>query len=172
MAEWGPQRSWFLFTDHGNHVDSTSRYAEFRKEYRLGIISDAQRLCCKPELRTLRIEDFFDATVISSDYGFRKPDPRLFHIALAALNVHPHETVYIGNKYETVLVGAREAGLAVAVLINQNEEDKQRHGEVSEPDFIVENLSAALRELRTRDGGETGPEKKPEKPMTRDKARG
>lgn len=52
-------------------------------------------------LRTLGLEHFFDATAFSSDYGFRKPDPRLFHIALAILNTPPSEVAYIGNKYET-----------------------------------------------------------------------
>ena len=145
---------------------------EFRKRYRLGIISDAQRLFCKPELRTLRIEDFFDAMVISSDYGFRKPDPRLFLIALAALNVQPDEAAYIGNRYDTDLVGAREAGIAVTGLINQSEEEKQSHGRVSGPGFVAENLSAALQEIRARDGGETGPGKRPPKQMTKENEQG
>lgn len=127
---------------------------EFRKRYRLGIISDAQRLFCNPELHTLRIENFFDATVISSDYGFRKPDPRLFHIALAALNVKPSEAAYIGNKYETDLIGAKEAGLAIAGLINQSEEEKQGYNQVHKPDFVTENLNGALKEILAteRDG--------------------
>lgn len=70
---------------------------EFKKRYRLGIVSDAQRIFCTPELRALRLEDFFDALVISSDYGFRKPDPRMLHIALAMLDVQPAEAAYIGK---------------------------------------------------------------------------
>ena len=124
---------------------------EFRKCYRLGIISDAQRLFCNPELRTLRIEDYFDATVISSDYGFRKPDPRLFHIALAALNVKPSEAAYIGNKYETDLIGAKEAGLAIAGLINQSDEEKRDYIQLHKPDFVADNLNGALQEVLAKD---------------------
>ena len=58
----------------------------------------------------LRLEDFFDALVISSDYGFRKPDPRMFYIALAMLDVQASETAYIGNSYHTDILGAKAAG--------------------------------------------------------------
>ena len=123
---------------------------EFRKQYRLGIVTDAQRVFCKPELRTLRLENFFDALVISSDYGFRKPDPRLFHIALAALDVPASKAAYIGNKYETDLVGAKEAGLAVAGLIRQTEEEKRAYSNDYEPDFVADNLRGALEEISKR----------------------
>jgi putative hydrolase of the HAD superfamily len=120
---------------------------DFRKRYRLGIVSDAQRVFCKPELQTLRLENFFDAIVISSDYGFRKPDPRLFHIALAALDVPASEAAYIGNKYETDLVGAKEAGLAVAGLIRQTEEEKRTYDNEYRPDFVANDLRGALKDI-------------------------
>jgi len=120
---------------------------EFRKRYRLGIVSDAQRFFCKPELRTLRLENFFDALVISSDYGFRKPDPRLFHIALAALDVPASEAAYIGNKYETDLIGAKEAGMAVAGLIRQAEEEKRTYDNEYRPDFVANDLRGALKDI-------------------------
>jgi len=123
---------------------------ERMKQYRLGIVTDAQRVFCKPELRTLRLENFFDALVISSDYGFRKPDPRLFHIALAALDVPASKAAYIGNKYETDLVGAKEAGLAVAGLIRQTEEEKRAYSNDYEPDFVADNLRGALEEISKR----------------------
>ena len=120
---------------------------EFRKRYRLGIVSDAQRLFCKPELKTLRLENFFNALVISSDYGFRKPDPRLFHIALAALDVPASEAAYIGNKYETDLIGAKEAGMAAAGLIRQSEDEKRTHGDNYSPDFVTDDLRGALQKI-------------------------
>ena len=120
---------------------------KFRKRYRLGIVSDAQRMFCKPELRTLRLENFFDAIVISSDYGFRKPDPRIFHMALAILDVPASEAVYIGNNYKTDLLGAKAAGLALAGLIRQSEDEKRAFGEDLRPDFVAEDLRGAFNEI-------------------------
>lgn len=117
---------------------------EFRKRFRLGIVTDAQRAFCKPELRALRIEEFFDTIVISSDYGFRKPDPRLFHIALAAMDVNGEETAYIGNNWETDLLGASDAGLAVAGLIHQGNEDSNSYPTEVQPTFVAKNLTEAF----------------------------
>jgi putative hydrolase of the HAD superfamily len=120
---------------------------KFRKRYRLGIVSDAQRIFCKPELRTLRLENFFDAIVISSDYGFRKPDPRIFHMALAILDVPASEAVYIGNNYKTDLLGAKAAGLALAGLIRQSEDEKRAFGDEPKPDFVAKDLRDAFNEI-------------------------
>jgi len=120
---------------------------EFKKRYQLGIVSDAQRLFCKPELRTLRLENFFDAVVVSSDYGFRKPDPRLFHIALAMLNVSASEAAYIGNKYETDVLGAKEAGFATTGLVRQSDEEKSTYKKGIKPDFVTENLGGAFEAI-------------------------
>jgi putative hydrolase of the HAD superfamily len=120
---------------------------EFRQQYRLGIVSDSQRLFCRPELRALRLESFFDAIVSSSDYGFRKPDPRLFHLALAMLDVPPSEAAFIGNSYRTDLIGAKDADFAVVILIHQTEEDKRAYPQGYAPDLIAENLRGALEAL-------------------------
>lgn len=122
---------------------------EFRKLYRLGIVTDAQRVYCNPELRALRIEEFFDTIVISSDYGFRKPDPRLFHIALAAVNAKEENAAYIGNKYETDLVGSKAAGLALSVLIHQSTEDEKAFLE-TKPDLVCQNLREAFDQIQLK----------------------
>ena len=123
---------------------------EFKKRYRLGIVSDAQRIFCMPELRALRLEGFFDAVVISSDYGFRKPDPRMLHIALAMLDVQPEEAAYIGNSFETDLRCARNANLATAVLIRQSEAQKQAYPSEPVADFIASDLREAFDRIRQK----------------------
>lgn len=125
--------------------DTFRTLTEFRKRYRLGIVTDAQRVFCKPELRALRIEEFFDTIVISSDYGFRKPDPRLFHIALAAMNARAAEAAYIGNCFETDLHGAKAAELATTGLIHQSEERIESLPDDPQPSFVAKDLSEAFR---------------------------
>jgi putative hydrolase of the HAD superfamily len=48
-----------------------------------------------------------DSTVI----GFRKPDPRIFEIALARAGVAPAETVHVGDTLANDVAGARAAGI-------------------------------------------------------------
>lgn len=148
-----------LTMEHFSLFEDTFRtLTEFRKRYRLGIVTDAQRVFCKPELRALRIEEFFDTIVISSDYGFRKPDPRLFHIALAAMNAQGSEAAYIGNKYETDLLGAEAAKLATAGLIHQSQEDIKSFPKDPAPSFVAGNLSEAFRQIDDEKPGEKAPD--------------
>lgn len=51
---------------------------DLRKDYRLGILSNGQGDFVRPELAELEIDHLFEAVVVSSDHGYRKPDPRLF----------------------------------------------------------------------------------------------
>lgn len=125
---------------------------EFRKRYRLAVVSDAQRAFCRPELRALRIEGFFDTLVISSDYGFRKPDPRLFHIALAAVDSEPEESAFIGNRYETDFLGAQGAGLAVKILIHQSPAEIAEFQQGPQPDCVAADLTEAFRFLQSHLG--------------------
>jgi putative hydrolase of the HAD superfamily len=145
----------------GLFPDTFWTLTKFRKDFKMGIVTDAQRLYCKPELRTLRIEDFFDALAISSDYGFRKPDPRLFHIALAALNAKASESAYIGNKYETDIVGAKAAGLALTILINQSDKDGEAYGSGPKPDSVARDLSEAFKIVSFWEGEGEVPSSRP-----------
>src|SRR5918912_1531194 len=68
-----------------------------RPSFRLGVISDAQRAFLDPETQLLGLRPFLDIRIASWDYGFRKPDVRLLKMALAALDAHATEAVYVGD---------------------------------------------------------------------------
>jgi putative hydrolase of the HAD superfamily len=85
--------------------------AQLKTRHRLAIVSDAQSAYGVPELRAVGLADYFAPIIISGDYGYRKPDVRLFHAALAKLNVHPEEAIYIGNDRFRDIHGARQAGM-------------------------------------------------------------
>jgi putative hydrolase of the HAD superfamily len=82
-----------------------------RPRFRLALVSDAQWVFTEPELEMTGLRDLFEVRVLSSRLGFKKPDPRLFAKALAALHVAPEHAVYIGDNPARDLVGARRAGM-------------------------------------------------------------
>ena len=43
--------------------------------------------------------------------GLEKPDPRIFHLALRALDVEPSQAVYVGDTVKFDVNGALAAGL-------------------------------------------------------------
>jgi len=81
------------------------------KEYETGVISDAQWIFAEPEMAMLGLNQFFKITILSSRFGFRKPDMRLFSLAMKKLGVGPKESVYVGDNPSTDLVGAKMAGM-------------------------------------------------------------
>ena len=56
-------------------------------------------------------EGGFDFTFCSSDYLIRKPDPRLFEIALKKAGLPPEAVWYCGDHFEADIIGSASAGL-------------------------------------------------------------
>jgi putative hydrolase of the HAD superfamily len=84
---------------------------ELKTRYHLAVVSDAQSVYGLPELRATGLAGYFSPIIISGDYGYRKPDPRLFQAALQALQVSPEEAIFIGNDRLRDVYGARHVGM-------------------------------------------------------------
>jgi putative hydrolase of the HAD superfamily len=79
--------------------------------YRLALVTDAQPCYAHPEINAVGLEGYFDPIVISADYGFRKPDRRLFQAALDDLEIRPDEAVFVGNDMYRDIYGASRTGM-------------------------------------------------------------
>lgn len=99
--------------------------------------SDTQR----DKLRSLGIEDRFDAVVISGDVGIAKPDPSLFELALDKLAVRREHAWHVGDNLATDVAGAQAAGLTAVWL---NRRGLSRSAGDPEPDFEIRSLSDLL----------------------------
>jgi putative hydrolase of the HAD superfamily len=64
----------------------------------------------------------FDAEVFSASVGLRKPDPRIYRLALDELGVEPAEAMFVGDGANDELEGARRVGME-AILIHRPGED-------------------------------------------------
>jgi len=93
-----------------------------RKTYRMAIVSDAQWVFTEPEIQMLGLDRFFKVILLSSRFGFKKPDPRLFHLALDLLGVSPKDSVYIGDNPQKDLVGAKTAGMSFLLFQGEGKE--------------------------------------------------
>jgi len=81
-------------------------------KFRLGLVSDSQEVYIIPELRMVALDSLFETVVISSQYGFRKPDPRLFQQALKEMELTTTDGIlYVGDNWERDIVGATNAGI-------------------------------------------------------------
>jgi putative hydrolase of the HAD superfamily len=108
--------------------------AQLKTRYKLAVVSDAQSAYGVPELRAVGLADYFDPIVISGDYGYRKPDARLFQAALTQLEVIPEEALYIGNDRFRDVMGARQAGMRTILFCPNGNPGGSPE---SEPDYIL-----------------------------------
>jgi putative hydrolase of the HAD superfamily len=84
---------------------------QLKQRYRLAAVTDAQTAYAVPEIRAAGLHQYFDPVVVSGDYGYRKPDVRLFQIALDKLQVTAGQAIFVGNDRYRDVFGARQAGM-------------------------------------------------------------
>ncbi|MEE9268049.1 MAG: HAD-IA family hydrolase [Thermoplasmata archaeon] len=114
--------------------------------YRLGIISNASHKL-PGLLEDLGLARRFESITYSYAVGVEKPDPKVFHAALTAMNVEPHEAVHIGDNLEADVRGAAQVGLTPMLI------DRKGRHRVSDV-IVLRSLSETLDHL---EGG--GPRK-------------
>ena len=64
----------------------------------------------------------FDAAVFSCSCGLRKPDPRIYRLALDELGVEPGEALFVGDGANDELAGAERVGMH-AILVHRPGEE-------------------------------------------------
>ncbi|MEX0783012.1 MAG: HAD family hydrolase [Dehalococcoidia bacterium] len=93
-----------------------------------------------PNLSRLGIAGYVDSLVTSVDVGFGKPHPAPYQRALADLKLQPHEAIFVGDREETDIAGARAAGMR-AVLLERTGRARDRSG------FLVVERLAGLNDI-------------------------
>jgi HAD superfamily hydrolase (TIGR01549 family) len=86
--------------------------------FKLGIVSNADGRVAGDAQR-LGLAKFFDVIIDSQVVGVEKPNPKIFQLALEALEVPPDEAMYAGDIYAIYMLGARAAGIS-GKLIDQH----------------------------------------------------
>lgn len=117
---------------------------QMKELYPLAAVSDAQSAYAVPELRAVGLKDYFNPIIISGDYGYRKPDPRLFWKALDALQVSPAQAIFIGNDRYRDVFGPRQLGMKTILFSptpNISRPDE------AEPDYIIREFAELPRAL-------------------------
>jgi len=117
---------------------NTSLLAALSRRYRLGIVSNfygnLAAVCDECGMR-----GFFSVIIDSAQVGCRKPDPRIFHMAVAALGVRPADAVFVGDSLSRDMAGARAVGMPHVWLVGET----SRHAQPCCPgDPVVRSLKS------------------------------
>ncbi len=86
---------------------------------RLGVVSNIISTTLVPyALKEYGIEAYMECVVMSSEVGIRKPDPRIFEVAMNKMHATAAETGYVGDTISRDVLGSRNAGLGLCVRID------------------------------------------------------
>ncbi len=81
-----------------------------------------------------------------------KPYPALFSLALSRANGLPEETIMIGDRLETDILGAQNMGLLTALVLSGISAMEQAGDWEPQPDIIAEDALQAIEEIRNKYG--------------------
>ena len=97
-----------------------------------------------PICRGLGLAERVDAIIYSAALGAAKPDPAIFHEALACLGTPAAATLHVGDSFREDVAGARAAGLYAVHL--RRDHPARRETLTNDPPVITD-LTGLLRHL-------------------------
>ena len=118
--------------------DAREVLEELKTRYKIGIITNGPSMGQKRKLQKAGLWDLFgeEHIIVSGDYPFAKPDPRLFQEACRRLNVQPEHAVHVGDIFAKDVVGAYRAGMTPVWIWTQGE--RRNHSGVITIHFLKE----------------------------------
>lgn len=124
-----------LFWSHTSPMTERCVYPHIREALRFlgdqgirtGVISNLvwSGRALKRRIDALLPDNRFEFILTSSDYGIRKPDVRLFQVALAKAGLPPEAVWYCGNDYRKDVQASREAGMFPVLYRGHVEGDRR-----------------------------------------------
>ena len=91
-----------------------------RPRYRTGILSNSFVGAREREQAAYGFAELVDDLVYSHEVGMSKPDPAIYRLSCARLDVEPHETIFVDDRADNV-EAATELGM-IAILHRDNEQ--------------------------------------------------
>lgn len=108
--------AWRLFPDTLSFLEKA------KGDYRLAVVSNFDgRL--HPILRGLALTPYFETIISSADARARKPDQKIFQLALEKMNLSPREVMHVGDSREADYEGPMQVGLRAWHLQRDRGED-------------------------------------------------
>lgn len=122
-----------------------------RRGCRMGIVSnagDAQDVDTLIHQHSLA--EYFEFVLVSARVGIRKPDPRIFQMALERLEAIPEQTLMIGDTLGADILGARHAGIKSAWITRRaaDRPDNRNHEDTIQPDYTIATLGELLQIIK------------------------
>ena len=123
------------------HLTNTLKQIK-AKGFLLGMITNGRTKFQSRSIRGLGIEEYFDKIVISETERTRKPESKIFDIAISRLETTAGASVYVGDNPQADIIGAKKAGLRAVWKRNQF------WSKPAEADAVIDELDEVLLLLK------------------------
>lgn len=133
-------------TKHILYPDTLECLEYCKSGHKLGLVTNGPPDIQWKKIIGSKLKPYFHAIVISGEYGFAKPDRRLFFKLLDLLNCKAENALMVGDKLKTDILGAKEAGIK-SVWLNRNLDEPDDRS--LKPDYEISDLSQ-LYEILTQ----------------------
>jgi HAD superfamily hydrolase (TIGR01549 family) len=110
--------------------------------FRMGLVSNAgDKNDVETMLERLGLRPYFEHVLISAEAGIRKPNPRIFQMALEAFAIGAEKAVMVGDTLGADILGAQAAGIqAVYITRRADRADNRAHEDTIVPDVVIGSL--------------------------------
>ena len=99
----------------GKKTDGVEEFLEFlaQNNIRTAVISNITYCSkvVKERINDRLPDNKFEFIIASSDYLFRKPNKRIFDLALEMAQLSPEDVWYVGDNYKCDVIGSKNAGM-------------------------------------------------------------
>jgi len=99
-------------------------------------------------LKELGFLNYIRKVVTSLDFGVEKPDPRIYQSALSLLELAPEEAIMIGDRIDTDILGAKEAGMKSIHLHWRERHDGEAKNSTAQPTYQFASFDEISKFLR------------------------
>ena len=83
-----------------------------KARYKVALIAnDEDAASARNVITNTGLKDYFDTIVISGELGVKKPDRKIFEVALKSLGVKAENVVMVDNRVDADIVGANRLGM-------------------------------------------------------------
>jgi putative hydrolase of the HAD superfamily len=123
---------------------------ELQLNHALGVITNGRESRQRGKLEGLGFGRYFKVFVTSERAGAEKPAPEIFHYALGELGLAANEVAFVGDRLDTDVFGAKQAGMHTIWLDHQG---RYPAGVGPDPDARIwdfTQLAKAVSEINTR----------------------
>lgn len=103
------QRTWF--TDLELDAGVAGMLSALAQTARLGLITNGPSWTQRAKIEQFQLARWFPTMIVSGEFGYDKPDPRIFSAMLDALAVRAEDAVMVGDNPDADVRGAHAVGM-------------------------------------------------------------